>query len=321
VRIHRGSAIAATWLIGIGSVFLVREALGLAWEDAWPLFLILVGAAGLISRLIGGPRGVAALWSYTWPVLWIAVGVVLLLSTTGNLATAPADLAANAWPWILVVLGIWFLVGALAPLGRGPIEELAIPLGGVREAAVRIRFGAGELDVHRASAGHLVDGHFEGGVVRSDHGPGRVDLAQDTTFGVPWLDTRSDWTVGLATEVPLDLRFDTGAAKASLDLSELQVRSLDLHTGASQTRIRLPRAAGATSVRAETGAAELIVEVPTGVAARIRSRMAIGSSRVDEVLFPRTATGFESAGFGTATNRVDLDLRGGVGSIQVVGVA
>ena len=78
---------------------------------------------------------------------------------------------------------------------------------------------------------------------------------------------------------------------------------------------------GATSVKAETGAAALIVEVPTGVAARIRSRMAIGSSQVDEARFPRTATGFESADYAGAANRVDLDLQGGVGSIRVVGVA
>jgi hypothetical protein len=76
-----------------------------------------------------------------------------------------------------------------------------------------------------------------------------------------------------------------------------------------------------STVKAETGAAALVVEVPTRVAARIRSRMAIGSSQVDEARIPRTASGFESADYATAANRVDLDLQGGVGSIRVVGVA
>jgi hypothetical protein len=64
----------------------------------------------------------------------------------------------------------------------------------------------------------------------------------------------------------------------------------------------------------------LTVEVPPGVAARIRTRMALGSSQVDESRFPRTADGFESADYATSANRVDLDLQGGVGSLKVVGL-
>jgi len=321
MTIHRGSAIAATWLIGLGLVFLVRQALHLDWGEAWPLFLILAGVAGFVSRALGRPRGIAGIWSFTWPILWIAIGVVLLLSTTGNLGRGPVDLVADAWPWVLVALGVWFVIGALLPFGGTAMEELAIPLAGAADAAIRIRFGAGELAVGAAAAGNLVDGHFSGGVTRRDRGPGRVELEQDTTYGLPWLDGRSDWTVGLATGVPLDLRLDTGAARARLDLTDVMLRNLELHTGASETRIRLPRAAGVSVVRAETGAAALIIEVPAGVAARIRSRMAIGSSQVDEARFPRTATGFESPDYPTAVNRVDLDLQGGVGSIRVVGVA
>lgn len=321
MTIQRGSLIAATWLIGLGLVFLVRQAFALDWGEAWPLFLILAGVAGFVGRVARGTRGVAAIWSFTWPVLWIAVGIVLLMSTTGNLGRAPIDVIADAWPWVLVGLGAWFLIGAVLPFGGGPNELLTIPLAGISEAAIRIRFGAGELEVGPAAHGNLVDGRFIGGVARRDHGPGRVDLEQDTTFGLPWLDGRSQWTVGLATEVPLDLRLDTGAARARLDLTGLRVRNLELHTGASETRIRLPRAAGVTSVRAETGAAALIIEVPGDVAARIRSRMALGSSQVDEARFPRMASGFESPGFATAANRVDLDLQGGVGSIRVTGIA
>lgn len=321
MTIHRGSVIAATWLIGLGLVFLVRQALALDWGEAWPMLLILGGVASFVSRAFGRPRGIAGIWSFTWPVLWIALGVVLLMSTTGNLGRGPVDLISDGWPWVLVGLGVWFVIGAILPFGGSPMEELVIPLAGVADAAVRIRFGAGELAVGAAAAGNLVDGHFSGGVVRRDRGHGRVDLEQDTTYGLPWLDGRSDWTVGLATGVPLDLRLDTGAARARLDLTDLKLRNLELHTGASETRIRLPRAAGASTVRAETGAAALIIEVPAEVAARIRSRMAIGSSQVDQSRFPRTATGYESPDYATAANRVDLDLQGGVGSIRVIGVA
>ena len=47
--------------------------------------------------------------------------------------------------------------------------------------------------------------------------------------------------------------------------------------------------------------------------------MAIGSTQVDETRFPRSASGYESPDYGTATNRVDIDASGGVGSLKVVG--
>ena len=79
----------------------------------------------------------------------------------------------------------------------------------------------------------------------------------------------------------------------------------------------MPAAAGRTAVTAETGAASLAIEVPQGVAARIRMRMALGSVVVDEARFPRTADGYASPDWEAATNRVEIDIQGGVGSVRI----
>ena len=72
-------------------------------------------------------------------------------------------------------------------------------------------------------------------------------------------------------------RWTPGPAERGWTSAALRLRSLDLRTGASETRVRLPRAAGVTSVRVQAGAAAVTLEVPATVAARIRSRMAVGS--------------------------------------------
>ena len=318
---QRSSIIGGTWLIGIGIVFLIRQAWDLTWAEAWPLFVILVGAASFVQTALSWRPSFAGIWAYTWPIAWIAVGVVLLLSTTGQLGTGPGELIAQGWPWLLVALGVWFLIGSIAPGGSGSTERLSLPLHGAGDASIRIRFGAGTLATHPAASGMLLDGTFEGGVIHREAGPGRVELAQDTSYGLPWLDRRSAWDLGLTTEVPLDLRIEGGAAKATLDLADIRLRRLDIQTGASETRVVLPRNAGATDVRAEHGAASLVFEVPAGVAARIRTRMALGSSHIDESRFPRTGDVYQSTDYATAANRVDLDIQGGVGSLRVVGVA
>ncbi len=318
---RRGAVTGATWLIGLGVVFLLREAMGWTWGEAWPLFVILVGVATFISTLISWHASFAGLWSFTWPVAWTVGGIVLLLSTTGRLSQGPGETINEYWPWVAIVIGVWFLIGAFIPVGRGPTEQVSIPLQAAPDAQVRIRFGAGQLTGRTAAPGTLVEGTFEGGVRQRTSGPNRLELEQDTTYGLPWLDHGSNWDVGLTAEVPLDLRLDTGASRVVLDLRGLRLRDLELHTGASDTRVLLPRAAGATTVRAESGAASLTLEVPAGVAARIRTRMAIGSSQVDEARFPRTATGFESIDYPNAANRIDIDVSGGVGSVKIIGGA
>ena len=315
---QRGSIVGGTWLIGIGIVFLVRQAFDLTWAEAWPLFVILVGAASLVQTALSWRPSFAGLWAYTWPVVWIAIGVVLLLSTTGRLGTGPGELIASGWPWLLVALGVWFLLGSIVPGGSGATERLSLPLRGAGDASIRIRFGAGTLTTRPASAGMLVEGTFQGGVVHREHGAGRVELSQDTSYGIPWLEQRSVWDVGLTTEVPLDVRIESGAAKAVLDVRESRLRRLEIQTGASDTRVLLPRNAGATDVKAEHGAASLTFEVPVGVAARIRTRMALGSSQIDESRFPRAGDLYQSTDYATASNRVDLDIQGGVGTLRVI---
>jgi len=313
-----GSLIAAIWLIGLGLVFLVREIADLSWAEAWPMFVILVAVGSFVSTAVHGRlAGIGTLWAFTGSIAWAAIGVVLLLSTTGNLGEGPIEVIFNGWPWLAVGLGVWYLIGSVVQRNPGLMEALSLPLSGANEAAVRIRFGAGELKVGAATAGLLADGEYRGGVNHRITGPGRLELMQDTSQGWPWLDRGFTWTVGLSAEVPLDLRVDAGASRNQLDLRRHRLRSLELHTGASETRVVLPEAAGATSVRAEAGAASLILEVPDGVAARIRTRVVLGSVQIDEYRFPPVAGGYESRDYATAANRVDIDVQGGVGSLKV----
>ena len=316
---RRGPLIAGTWLIGLGVVFLVRQAMDLAWSEVWPLFVVLVGVGSLVSTILDRRPGAPLLWSFTWPIVWIGVGVLLFLSTTGQLGTGPGELIEQGWPWLLVALGVWFLIGAVVPGGSKPKEDLVIPLRAAAQASVRIQFGAGTLTTRVAALGALVDGQFRGGVVHREIGPGSVELEQDTSWGMPWLNQESSWDVGLTGEVPLDLRLEGGASRARLDLSETKLRRLELKTGASESTVILPRMAGATDVRAEAGAASVTFIVPNGVAARIRSKMGLGSVQVDESRFPRVGDSYESPDYATAENRVDLDIQGGVGSVRIRG--
>ena len=116
-RTQGGLLIAGVWVMGIGAAFLIRELAEWSWGEAWPLFVILTGAAALVSQIVSGSEG-PGMWGVVWPLIVIGAGVLLLLSTTGQLAISTGELIARGWPWFLVAGGLWNLVAAVWPGGR-----------------------------------------------------------------------------------------------------------------------------------------------------------------------------------------------------------
>jgi len=315
---RNGAVVAGAWLIALGLVFLARDAWDLSWSEAWPLFLVAVGVASLISSVVGYRRLSAGAWSLLWPLAWIGLGAALFAATTGRIDIGPGELISEWWPVALVIAGAWFLVAAIWPRKTGNLETLELPLAGAQRAEARITFGAGELTIGRGRAGTLVSGRFEGGALYRTAGPGHVEVKPDTGAGWPMAGQAYRWDIGLTGEVPLDLRLDTGASKAAIDLGDLRIRLLEIRTGASETRVRLPARAGQSWVRTETGVSSLSLEVPQGVSARIRTRMALGRTDVDERRFPRTADGYMSPDYEQSANRIDIDVQGGVGAVSIL---
>lgn len=260
-----------------------------------------------------------------WALAFIAVGLLFLWQELSNGAFDAGAVIDRWWPLLVVGLGLAVVAEAAWRRPGGVDVPVAVDLGAADSAIVRIDFGAGMLHVGPAAPGRLVDGVLGGGGRVETAGPGRVRLAADPgAFWSAWPGARGfRWNVGVAAGVPVALRVDTGASDNRLDLGDLRVTDLEVHAGASETRIALPRAAGMTTVRVEAGAASVRVRVPDGVAARITGAMALGGARVDERRFPRAAgtagpgSGWISPDWGTAANRVDITFRGGVGGVVV----
>jgi hypothetical protein len=315
---QRGGVVAGVWLVGLGAVLLVQQALDVPWRQAWPLFLVFAGVGTGVSALVG--LGRAGPWSVVWalvgPLILVSVGLLLFLDFSGLADLDALELLGRWWPVALIGIGLFILVGAVWPRGRAVTDRLEIPIGDVTAGEVLLKFGAGRLAIRPGPAGHLVSGTFEGGVRRRDLGPGRVELEADISAVWPFGD-RFHWQVGLAPDLPLTLRVEGGAASSDLDLAGLRVTSLEVKTGASDTGIVLPAGVERCRVRIEAGAAQVRIRVPDGVAASIRSRMGLGSTSVDESRFPRSGDRWTSPEYEAAAHRVEIDVSGGVGSVRI----
>jgi hypothetical protein len=252
-----------------------------------------------------------------FPLVLIALGFLLLFSNLGYIQFDFWQFVTTWWPLLLIVFGLDILIGSLRSRNV-KARTVALDLGTASQGDIAINFGAGDLTVGKAASGKIVDGTFEGEVRYEAKPDGRVWLKLEPLNWWGWNPRGYRWNVGLTDAVPLKLTLDGGAANANLDLTELKVTDLQIKTGASSTVVRLPSAAGLTVVRVNAGAASVKLIVPTGVAARVHSTMAIGSNDINQQRFPRTGSDYVSPDYATAANKVDIQFEGGVGSLAVV---
>jgi len=257
--------------------------------------------------------------SIFWGVILLLVGSILLLDNLGLLGDL--DAWGIIWPVGLILLGAYTLLGIVL---RRPAktEQVSIPLEGASRASLKVRHGAGRLEIGAGSnSGNLLEGSFAGGVdykSRREDDKLRVKVSvPEPGFGFWDSSTELDWRLEVNPQVPLTLDIGAGAGKAELDLTGLMLSDLKLKTGASETNLHLPAHAGLTRVKVEAGAASLSLHVPEGVAGRIRVQSGLSSIRVDQARFPKQDGGYLSPDFDAAANKVEIEIHAGVGSIVI----
>lgn len=255
-----------------------------------------------------------------WGVVLMLLGGLFLLQTLGILTFSVWPLF---WAIFLIILGIWFLFGSFFRPKAREIQSLSIPIEGASEASIEFNHGAGTLNIQRMSnPGVLVEGTFGGGVEHKSERSGsqaRVKLSALDAIQFPFVGSKEGyrWEVKLTDQLPLSLHIKTGASENQIDLSGLNITQLKLETGASRTTINLPAYCNFTKVEVHAGAAEVILRVPDGVAARIQSKGGLASVKIDSTRFVNNGSVYESVGFETASNRVEILAEVGVGSIEI----
>jgi hypothetical protein len=260
-----------------------------------------------------------------WGGVLIVLGALFLVDTLGIIEI---NLWSIFWPLLLIVCGVWVLVGYFRRADPVGGEEASIPLDNARSAKIHLRHGAGRLTVGTgAGPMDLISGTFGGGLNFKTRGDGDgLDVTmrvRDSGFPVvmfPWLwgpQHNFEWDVKFTDEIPLELKLNTGASDARLDLTDLQITNLRVDTGASATEITLPDSVEFTKVVIKAGAASVNVNVPEGVAARIRVSGGLMGANVDRNRFPKSGGYYQSPDYETASHKAEIRVEGGVGSVTV----
>ncbi len=290
--------------------------------------------------------------SFVFPVLLIGVGVLLLLNTMNVLDWNVWGNVWRLWPLILVAVGLELLIGRRSALASAVIAGLLVvgliagawlwssqPLSGqasgttinqtiqgAKQANVSINFSVGTFSLDSlAGSDQLISGkvsHYSNENVTQDfHMTGDTayyTLKTESNWGFPFFNTSSGervCTISLSPQVPIDLNVSTGLGESTLNLEQLNLTRLNLSTGAGATTVTLP-ARGTFNATINAGVGELNVNVPQGVGLRVTGSAGLGDRTLPSG-YIETDKVFQSPGYASAEDRIDLNINAGVGSINV----
>ncbi len=258
-----------------------------------------------------------------WGLLLLMGGVLFLLD---NLGFLPVSALSIFFPAVLILIGLWFLVGPL--LFREVVEtrSLSIPVEDATEAVVKIRHGAGGVNLgSMAGNDNILEGTFTGGVEEEIERTGskfgiKLRVPEFEWWGFPNV-ARSEgfkWDISLNKSIAYTLDVKTGASRNRYDLRDLIITEIRMESGGNDTEVLMPSQAGYTRGEFHFGSARLEIRIPENVAAQIRINGALlDTNDIDQSRFPKYGDIFSSPDYASAANKIDITVEAGVGKLLV----
>jgi len=192
----------------------------------------------------------------------------------------------------------------------------------IKYANLELDSGVGTFVINNKTD-KLIEGKSKGNFSEYDFNVSKSDSSADVHFnlykehGNVFFGKLKNYLELNLNENPIwDITFNIGASKSNFDLSNYKVKNLELHTGATSTKIKLGSKYDQTNVSIDMGAASLTLEVPLNVGCEIQTDMALASKNIK---------GFQSKGSGHyitdnfegSEKRILIDVKGGFSSLSV----
>ncbi len=212
-------------------------------------------------------------------------------------------------------------------------ETTTAPLGGAQALNARLRMAVGDLSLSGgATAGQAFDAsmHYQPKtwkpVVRYEP-PGSAEgtaaaiaslwIDQPEVKGQSWPNMENSWKVKLASGVPTDLSLKLGVGTSNVDLSDVDIRTLELVTGVGSTTLDLTGARTATvTADVESGIGELTIKLPKDVGVRVTG----GKEGVGDLSsngFTQQGGALVNAAYAGSGPKIEIALTRGVGSVEL----
>ncbi len=192
------------------------------------------------------------------------------------------------------------------------------PIGNVEHGQLRFGSGAARLALRGARIKDLYRANFDGKRPQVTVGAsGVVDVQYK---GFSWFGVRDVAAqLTLTTAVPWSIEIRRGVSNLVADLRELQIASIDITGGASESELSLPRPRGTSTLRLSGGASRLSIRRPRGSSVQISVRGGASNLTFDAQRLGAVggATRLSTPSWETAQDRWSIELTGGASDLSV----
>ena len=259
-------------------------------------------------------------------------------------------------PIVLIGAVVGFIYWGSASSGNVLSTGLSEPLDGAKTARVVVNSDTGHLTIDALATGEqaLASGtlqYFEKQgtpthTLSSIDGQANLTLSGGGTglsgFRPPWAACGGayEWQIHLNPAVSSDITAYSGGGNLKLDLAGMAVTRLSAETGGGNVDVVLPDDAanlgvlaktgggnvtvdvgddttGSNTVSANSGAGNVVVRVPSGIAARIHVTSGLGKTIVDPAFSQTDKNTYQSPDYDGAANRVEITASSGAGNVSV----
>ena len=235
-------------------------------------------------------------------------------------------------------------------------DNFSEPLNGATAVKFEINAGDGNLIIDRLMGGEqvLASGtlqYFEkqGQPIRAlDARDGQATFTLEggrsvrPWFHFPWAacNGATEWQIHLNSAVLSDITAHINGGNVKLNLAGMAITCVSAETGGGNMDVILPEGAanlnvtartgggnvtieigggitGSNIVDAKSGAGNVIVHVPSGVAARIHASTGLGKAIVDPQFSKTEVSTYQSPDFDSALNKIEIALHSGAGNVVV----
>jgi hypothetical protein len=311
----------------------------------WGVFFIVAGGVPLAVQTGALAPGLLDRWWSFWPLILVGIGLGLIFTKT------PFEVLGG----LLVSATIGLLVGGALASGFGGLAGFPSGVCGPDEggtpfaarsgtlgpqAQVHVELDCGEVEVRTAQGdGWTVEGtDDDGGGPQVEGGPDELDIGPPGDGPTNLLGERDQWFITLPTTSRLDVELELNAGRMTIDLEDARVGVVNVDVNAGQAIIDLNGIAEIDGIEVGINAGELGLELPSAsltgsieanagsirlcaprdVALRLHTGDSVLSSQdFGDAGLIQSGEVWESPGYDTAVNRIELRTEANAGSFRL----
>jgi hypothetical protein len=235
-------------------------------------------------------------------------------------------------------------------------ETVSAPLDGAKIARVDIESGIGNLTIDSLAADSQELAHGTVEYFEKQGKPTLSVTTEDSRtalqlagcgaglpwFRLPWTACKAEtaWQIHLNPTVASEIVARTGGGNLKLDLASMAVTRLSADSGGGNLDVMLPEHGadlnavartgagnvtvevgrdlrGDSLINASSGAGNVVVHVPEGVAARLHASSGLGKVIVDPPFRALDQHTYQSGDYADARDRLDITVHSGAGNVRV----